>query len=67
MADPITVFVKAGDPASEQTLRYLEVTGRTAEHIALVERYTKEQGLFRVDGSPIPKFTELLELDRLEG
>src|SRR5438874_7168634 len=50
-------------PVDQQTLRYLQVTGRTAEHIALVERYTKEQGLFRVDGSAIPKFTELLELD----
>jgi aconitate hydratase len=50
-------------PVDAQTLRYLEVTGRSQEHIALVERYTKEQGLFRVDGSPAPRFTELLELD----
>jgi aconitate hydratase len=50
-------------PVDAQTLRYLEVTGRSPEHIALVERYSKEQGLFRVDGSPTPKFTELLELD----
>ncbi len=50
-------------PIDTQTLRYLEVTGRSPEHIALVERYSKEQGLFRVDGSPTPKFTELLELD----
>src|SRR5467141_390855 len=50
-------------PVDAQTLRYLEVTGRSREQIALVERYTKEQGLFRVDGSATPKFTELLELD----
>src|SRR5690349_23842719 len=50
-------------PVDHQTLRYLEVTGRDPEPIALVERYTKEQGLFRVDGAPLPKFTELLELD----
>ncbi len=50
-------------PVDAQTLRYLEVTGRSREHIELVERYTKEQGLFRVDGSATPKFTELLELD----
>ena len=50
-------------PVDAQTLRYLEVTGRSPEHITMVERYTKEQGLFRVDGSPAPKFTELLELD----
>ncbi len=50
-------------PVDAQTLRYLEVTGRSKEQIDLVERYTKEQGLFRVDGAPTPKFTELLELD----
>src|SRR3989475_2949080 len=50
-------------PVDAQTLRYLEVTGRPREQIALVERYTKEQGLFRVDGSAIPKFSELVELD----
>src|SRR5438477_5914289 len=50
-------------PVDAQTLRYLEVTGRDREQINLVERYTKEQGLFRVDGVPTPKFSELLELD----
>ncbi|HEV3101434.1 MAG TPA: aconitate hydratase AcnA [Candidatus Dormibacteraeota bacterium] len=50
-------------PVDAQTLRYLEVTGRSREQIDLVERYTKEQGLFRVEGSATPKFTELLELD----
>jgi aconitate hydratase len=50
-------------PVDAQTLRYLEVTGRSREQIELVERYTKEQGLFRVEGSATPKFTELLELD----
>src|SRR4029077_8636868 len=50
-------------PVDQQTLRYLDVTGRDRELIELVERYTKEQGLFRVDGASTPKFTELLELD----
>ena len=50
-------------PVDQQTLRYMDVTGRSKEQIDLVERYTKEQGLFRVDGAPTPKFTELLELD----
>jgi aconitate hydratase len=50
-------------PVDAQTLRYLEVTGRSREHIDLVERYTKEQGLFRQDGDRIPAFSELLELD----
>jgi aconitate hydratase len=50
-------------PVDEQTLRYLETTGRPAELLALVERYCREQGLFRVDGGPTPVFSELLELD----
>jgi len=50
-------------PVDEQTLRYLEITGREPEHLDLVERYTKMQGIFRTDDSAIPKFTELLELD----
>jgi aconitate hydratase len=50
-------------PVDAQTLRYLDVTGRSREQIDLVERYTKEQGLFRTGGDPTPKFTELLELD----
>ncbi|HYL07401.1 MAG TPA: aconitate hydratase AcnA [Candidatus Udaeobacter sp.] len=50
-------------PVDQQTLRYMEVTGRSREQIELVERYTKEQGLFRVDGQPAPRFSELLELD----
>src|SRR3989442_7469957 len=50
-------------PVDAQTLRYLEVTGREPEQVALVEQYCRAQGLFRVDGSPIPVFSELLELD----
>jgi aconitate hydratase len=50
-------------PVDKQTLRYLEVTGRDRDLIDLVERYTKEQGLFRTDESDIPVFNELLELD----
>ena len=50
-------------PVDEQTLKYLEVTGRSPEQIRLVEAYCREQGLFRTDDSPIPEFSELLELD----
>ncbi|HYM96897.1 MAG TPA: aconitate hydratase AcnA [Candidatus Sulfotelmatobacter sp.] len=50
-------------PVDAQTLRYLEITGRSSEQIDLVERYTKEQGLFRQDGDATPEFSELLELD----
>jgi aconitate hydratase len=50
-------------PVDQETLRYLETTGRDRELIQLVERYTRAQGLFRSDDSPTPVFTELLELD----
>jgi aconitate hydratase A / 2-methylisocitrate dehydratase len=49
-------------PVDDETLRYLELTGR-GDRVDLVERYTKEQGLFRRDGDPEPEFTEILELD----
>src|SRR5437667_4761144 len=50
-------------PVDAQTLRYLETTGRDRELIELVERYTREQGMFRSDESATPVFDELLELD----
>ncbi|MDR0358965.1 MAG: aconitate hydratase AcnA [bacterium] len=50
-------------PVDDQTLRYLQMTGRSQELLQLVERYCKEQGLFRVDGAPVPTFSELLDLD----
>jgi len=50
-------------PVDEGTLRYLRDSGRAADHVALVERYNREQGMFRVDGAATPRFSELLELD----
>jgi aconitase A len=50
-------------PVDEETLRYLRLTGRPAELVDVVERYTKEQGMFRTDATPVPEFNELLELD----
>ncbi|GAC1653045.1 MAG: aconitate hydratase AcnA [Candidatus Dormibacteraceae bacterium] len=50
-------------PVDAQTLKYLQVTGRQPDHIRLVEAYCREQGLFRTDDSPIPEFSEFLELD----
>ncbi len=50
-------------PVDQQTLRYLEQTGRPRELIALVERYTKAQGMFRSDGAPTPAFDDLIEVD----
>lgn len=50
-------------PVDDETLRYLRLTGRDDDLVDLVERYTKEQGLFRTDDTPDPEFNELLELD----
>jgi aconitate hydratase len=50
-------------PIDAQTLDYLRLTGRGAEHIALVEAYAKAQGLFRTDDTPDPLFSDTLELD----
>src|SRR5579859_586753 len=50
-------------PVDDETLRYMRLTGREPALIDLVERYTKEQGLFRTDAAPEPRFSELLELD----
>ena len=50
-------------PVDTRTLEYLRQTGRSEEHVQLVERYTREQGMFRTDESETPVFTEMLELD----
>jgi len=50
-------------PVDAETLRYLRETGRSEELVQIVERYTKEQGLFRTDETPDPVFTDTLELD----
>jgi hypothetical protein len=50
-------------PVDEETLKYLRLTGRSEEQIALVEAYTREQGLFRTDASPDPVYTDSLELE----
>ena len=49
-------------PVDDETLRYLRRTGRAAD-AALVERYCKEQDLFRTDASPDPVFSDTLSLD----
>jgi aconitate hydratase len=50
-------------PVDAETLAYLKFTGRSAERLALVEAYTKMQGLFRTDETPDPLFSDTLELD----
>ena len=49
-------------PIDDETLRYLRFTGRE-DRVDLVERYAKDQGLYRFDGDPEPVFSEVLELD----
>ncbi|NQU25782.1 MAG: aconitate hydratase AcnA [Candidatus Nealsonbacteria bacterium] len=50
-------------PIDEQTLAYLRQTGRSDEQVQLVERYCKEQQLFRTDDAATPKYTKMLSLD----
>jgi len=50
-------------PVDYETLEYLKFTNRAPDLIALVEAYTKEQGLFRTDATPDPLYSETLELD----
>jgi len=50
-------------PVDDETLRYLRLTGRPAEQVTLVERYMKEQGLFRTTAAAVPEFTKRLSLD----
>ncbi|HEX6207984.1 MAG TPA: aconitate hydratase AcnA [Actinomycetota bacterium] len=50
-------------PVDDQTLAYLRGTGRDEAQIDLVERYTKEQGLFHQPDDPQATYSELLELD----
>ncbi|MDQ6933045.1 MAG: aconitate hydratase AcnA [Candidatus Eremiobacteraeota bacterium] len=50
-------------PIDHQTLRYLRVTGRSTEHVALVESYARAQGAFRTEASLDPDFTDTLELN----
>ena len=49
-------------PIDEETIAYLRLTGRDAAHIAFVEAYAREQGLWRRPGAA-PEYDETLELD----
>ena len=50
-------------PIDAETLRYLELSGRPDERIALVEAYAREQGLWHDESSEAPTFSETIELD----
>jgi aconitate hydratase len=50
-------------PIDAETLRYLQLTGRSAEQIKLVEAYSKEQGWFHTPDSPEAEYTQTTHLD----
>ena len=50
-------------PVDAETIRYLTMSGRAENRIALVEEYSKAQGMWRDKGSADPVFTDMLELD----
>ena len=50
-------------PIDKESLRYLKLTGRSDEQIALVEAYAREQGLFHDAKTPEAEYSELLSLD----
>jgi aconitate hydratase len=50
-------------PVDKETLTYLRLTGRTEEHIALVEAYYREQGLFHTADAPEAEYSSTLSLD----
>ena len=50
-------------PVDDQTIKFLKTTGRPAEQVALVEAYTKAQGMYRSADAGSPEFTQVVELD----
>jgi aconitate hydratase len=50
-------------PVDDMTLDYLRLTGRDEAQVALVERYAKDQGLFRAAGAPDAVYSETIDLD----
>src|SRR5213596_4310646 len=50
-------------PIDRETLNYLRLTGRSEDQIALVEAYSREQGLFHDEKTPEAQYSELLALD----
>jgi aconitate hydratase len=50
-------------PVDDEVLSYMQRTGRDAEQVEMVRRYSKEQGLFRTAATPDPEFNDTLELD----
>lgn len=52
-------------PIDDETIRYLNFTGRDPHRVKIVEAYAKEQGMWREEGN-VPEFTKMLSLDMAE-
>jgi len=50
-------------PVDEESLNYLRLSGRSDEQVALVEAYTRAQGMFHTADSPEAQYSDVLELD----
>ncbi len=50
-------------PVDKETLSYLQLTGRSREHVQLVETYAKTQGLWHQPGQAVAEYSAVLELD----
>ena len=50
-------------PVDGETIRYLELTGRSKEQVEIVDAYARAQGLWREDSGPAPEFDDTLDID----
>ena len=50
-------------PFDDQSLMYLQLTGKNKDHLALVEKYYRAQNLYRESHQPFPEFSEVIEID----
>ena len=50
-------------PIDDETLRYMRLSGRSEDQVALVATYARAQGMFRMPGAPEPRYSDVLELD----
>ncbi|MFW9822105.1 MAG: aconitate hydratase AcnA [Candidatus Thorarchaeota archaeon] len=53
-------------PITKETLKYLRNSGRDDEHVDFVEKYAKKVGLFYTENSPVPEYSEKLEINLSE-
>jgi len=53
-------------PIDTETLKYLQLTGRSLQHIKFVEKYSKKIGIFRDESSPEPEYMDVITIDLSE-